>query len=356
MRIVALCGGVGGAKLADGLQRSLAPGRLQLIVNTGDDFEHRGLPICPDLDTVLYTLAGVADAQQGWGRANESWQVHSQWREMGLDTWFQLGDRDIALHLHRREMQAERHDAHANLAHARARVRRAERASADVRCAGPDHGAHRSGRDALPGIFRQAPLRAGGARISLRRRGGGQVTAEVRGALADPDLEGIILCPSNPYLSIAPILAVNGLRELLARAGVPVIAVSPIIGGAAVKGPAAKIMRELGLPVSPLAIARQYRDFLDVMLIDESDSSVLAARETTDPALETAPILMRTLDERRALAEACLKLLRRRHRGSGRADLSRGLRCRGTPARPRRMHRASRATSGDRRRRRTSGP
>jgi LPPG:FO 2-phospho-L-lactate transferase len=146
---------------------------------------------------------------------------------------------------------------------------------------------------------------------------GGRVTDEVHGALADPDLEGIILCPSNPYLSIAPILAVKGLRELLAQARVPVVAVSPIVGGAAVKGPAAKIMRELGLPVSPLAIARQYRDFLDVMLIDESDTSALAARETTDPAFEIAPILMRTLDERRALGEACLTLLRRRHRGLG---------------------------------------
>ena len=93
--IVALCGGVGGAKLADGLQQCLAPGTLEIIVNTGDDFEHRGLPICPDLDTVLYTLAGVANVEQGWGRAEESWRVQSQWREMGLDTWFQLGDRDL---------------------------------------------------------------------------------------------------------------------------------------------------------------------------------------------------------------------------------------------------------------------
>src|SRR5277367_5159283 len=106
-RIVALCGGVGGAKLADGLQQCLAPGTLEIIVNTGDDFEHRGLPICPDLDTVLYTLAGVANAAQGWGRADESWRVQAQWRELGLDTWFQLGDRDIALHLLRRELQSQ---------------------------------------------------------------------------------------------------------------------------------------------------------------------------------------------------------------------------------------------------------
>jgi LPPG:FO 2-phospho-L-lactate transferase len=317
MRIVALCGGVGGAKLADGLQRSVAPGRLQLIVNTGDDFEHRGLPICPDLDTVLYTLAGVADAQQGWGRANESWQVHSQWREMGLDTWFQLGDRDIALHLHRREMQAGGMTL-TQISRTLAREFGVRSALLPM-CDAPAPTTVLTDRGEMPFQEYFVKHRCAPAVRGFRygAEAGGQLTAEVRSALEDRALEGIILCPSNPYLSIAPILAVNGLRELLARVGVPIVAVSPIIGGAAVKGPAAKIMRELGLPVSPLAIARQYRDFVDVMLIDESDSSVLAARETADPALETAPILMRTLDERRALGEACLKLLSRRHQALG---------------------------------------
>ena len=317
MGIVALCGGVGGAKLAEGLQVGVAPGRLQLIVNTGDDFEHRGLPICPDLDTVLYTLAGVADAQQGWGRANESWQVHSEWREMGLDTWFQLGDRDIALHLHRREMQAGGMTL-TQISRTLAREFGVPSALLPM-CDAPAPTTVLTDRGEMPFQeyfvkHRCAPVVRG---FRYGAEAGGRVTAEVRSALADPGLEGIILCPSNPYLSIAPILAVNGLRELLAAAHVAVVAVSPIIGGAAVKGPAAKIMRELGLPVSPLAIARQYRDFLDVMLIDESDSSVLAAREPADPALETAPILMRTLDERRALGEACLRLLRRRDQGFG---------------------------------------
>jgi len=137
------------------------------------------------------------------------------------------------------------------------------------------------------------------------------LTTEICAALDDTDLDGIILCPSNPYLSIAPILAVPGLRERLVRARVPVIAVSPIIGGAAVKGPAAKIMQELKLPVSPLEIAKHYRDFLDVMLVDEADAGLLALREAHDPALETAPIMMRTPDDRRTLAVACMDLLRR---------------------------------------------
>jgi LPPG:FO 2-phospho-L-lactate transferase len=136
-------------------------------------------------------------------------------------------------------------------------------------------------------------------------------TARVRSLLESAEIDGIVLCPSNPYLSIAPILAVRGLRDLLVHVRVPVIAISPIIGGAAVKGPAAKIMRELGLEVSPLAIARSYGDFLDLMLIDESDSGLLAALEPEDPAFETAPILMRTDRDRRCLAERCLDVLRR---------------------------------------------
>ena len=307
--VVALCGGVGGAKLADGLQRCLAPGELRLIVNTGDDFEHRGLPVCPDLDTVLYTLAGVANAEQGWGRADESWRVQAQWRELGVDTWFQLGDRDIALHLLRRESLsqgrtltetsralAERFGVQSDIlpmcdepAPTRVLTDQGEMAFQEyfvkLRCAPAVHG------------FRYGA--AGAARLS----------DEVKNALEDPGLKGIILCPSNPYLSVAPILAVPGLRERLAGTHAPVIAVSPIIGGAAVKGPAAKIMRELDLPVSPLEIAREYGDFLDLMLIDDGDQAILERRRAQDPALGTAAILMRTAEDRVRLAAECLERL-----------------------------------------------
>jgi LPPG:FO 2-phospho-L-lactate transferase len=147
----------------------------------------------------------------------------------------------------------------------------------------------------------------------FRYGGGGArgLTPEIRAAFSDADLAGIILCPSNPYLSIAPILAVPHLRDELAGARVPVIAVSPLIGGAAVKGPAAKIMRELALPVSPLEIARQYRDFLDLMLIDDVDADLLASRGANDPELAAASILMRTPEARRSLAAVCMEHLRR---------------------------------------------
>jgi LPPG:FO 2-phospho-L-lactate transferase len=315
MHVVALCGGVGGAKLADGLQHCLPPGQLRLIVNTGDDFEHRGLPICPDLDTVLYTLAGVANAEQGWGRAHETWQVQSQWREMGIDTWFQLGDRDIALHLHRREMQMQG----LTLTQITRTLAREFGVPSDLlpMCDEPAPTTVLTDRGDLAFQEYFVKHRCGPA-VRGFRYGADAVrepTAEIRGALEDPALAGIIICPSNPHLSIAPILAVSGLRRMLASARVPVIAVSPIIGGAAVKGPAAKIAQELNLPVSPLQIARQYRDFLDVMLIDECDAALLRTRGTDDPALETAAILMRTPDDRRSLAGVCLEMLARTSKG-----------------------------------------
>ncbi len=313
MRVVALCGGVGGAKLADGLQQSVAPGRLHVIVNTGDDFEHRGLPICPDLDTVLYTLAGVANAEQGWGRADESWQVQSQWCEMGLESWFQLGDRDIALHLHRREMQA----AGITLTQIARTLAREFGVPSELlpMCDAPAPTTVLTDRGEMPFQEYFVRHRCAPAVHGFRYGAAGifDPTEQARSALEAVDLDGIILCPSNPYLSIAPILAVRGMRDLLACARAPVIAISPIIGGAAVKGPAAKIMRELGAPISPLEIARQYRDFLDVMLIDEADAGLLAAAalEPDDPAFETTSILMRTPADRRILAERCLELLRR---------------------------------------------
>jgi LPPG:FO 2-phospho-L-lactate transferase len=309
--IVALCGGVGGAKLADGLQQCLPPGGLHLIVNTGDDFEHRGLPICPDLDTVLYTLAGVANVEQGWGRANESWQVQAQWREMGIDTWFQLGDRDIALHLYRRELQLQGMP----LTQISRTLARQFGVPSELLpmcdASAPTTVLTDQGEMPFQQYFVKQQCRPVVRGFRYGAGGASLMTAEIGRALEDANLGGIILCPSNPYLSIAPILAVSGLREQLVRARVPVIAVSPIIGGAAVKGPAAKIMRELDLPVSPLEIARQYRDFLDLMFIDEVDGGLLARRESNDPVLETAPILMRTPDDRRALAAACVDVLRR---------------------------------------------
>jgi LPPG:FO 2-phospho-L-lactate transferase len=310
-RIVALCGGVGGAKLADGLQQCLPPGTLEIIVNTGDDFEHRGLPICPDLDTVLYTLAGVANTEQGWGRAHESWQVQAEWQALGLDTWFQLGDRDIALHLHRRELQSARMSL-TQITRVLALEMRVPSGLLPM-CdePAPTVVLTEQGEMSFQEYFVKHRCRPAARGFRYGAEGHATLTAEVRSALEQAGLEGIVLCPSNPYLSIIPMLRVPGLRELLVRAQVPIIAVSPLIGGAAVKGPAAKIMQELELDVNALEIAKGYRDFLDLMLIDEQDAALIAAREADDPELEVAPILMRTPEDRRRLAAVCLSLLRR---------------------------------------------
>jgi LPPG:FO 2-phospho-L-lactate transferase len=311
MPIVALCGGVGGAKLADGLQQCLAPGELHVIVNTGDDFEHRGLPICPDLDTVLYTLAGVANASQGWGRADETWRVQSQWRELGIETWFQLGDRDIALHLYRRELQSQgmRLTQISRTLAQRFGVASELLPMCDVPA--PTTVLTDAGEMPFQEYFVRQQCRPAVRGFRYGATGTVDLTAEIRHALEDGNLDGIVLCPSNPYLSVAPILAVPGMRECLVRARIPIIAVSPLIGGAAVKGPAAKIMQELNLPVSPLEIARGYADFLDAMLIDPADAELLALRESDDPELTAAPIMMRTPGDRRALASICLDVLRR---------------------------------------------
>jgi len=309
--VIALCGGVGGAKLADGLRRVLAPGALSVIVNTGDDFEHRSLPICPDLDTVLYTLAGVANPEQGWGRADETWRVQTEWRALGIDTWFQLGDRDIALHLIRSELRSQGMSLTGITAVLAKRFGVA--AGLLPMCDQPAPTTVATELGDLP--FQEYFVKHRCAPAVRGFRYGAEHSAtlppEVCAAFDRADLEGIILCPSNPYLSIAPILAVPGMRDRLRSARVPVIAVSPLIGGAAVKGPAAKIMNELSLAVSPIEIARQYADFLDLMLIDEQDEALIGARTSEDPRVETAPILMREPADRRRLAQICLAVLRR---------------------------------------------
>ncbi len=319
-RILALCGGVGGAKLADGLQQVLSPGELTIIVNTGDDFVHRGLPVWPDIDTVLYTLGGIANPEQGWGRADESWQVQREWQRLGEDTWFQLGDRDIALHLLRREWLDAGLDAVqicARLAqllglHAQVVPMAASPAPTMVLTEGDQDAV--DGELGFQDYFVRQRCRPviRGFRYGASRHAG--MDPRIEAALTDPALAGIILCPSNPYLSIAPILAVPGLRQALVQTPVPVIAVSPIIGGEALKGPAAKIMRELGITPSFATVANEYRDFLDLLLIDAGDAP---ARAFLGPvALETAPIVMKRQADRQVLAQHCMTALQRLGRQS----------------------------------------
>jgi LPPG:FO 2-phospho-L-lactate transferase len=302
---VALCGGVGGAKLADGLAQVLPADALHLVVNVGDDFSHVSLAISPDLDTVLYTLAGLAHAGQGWGRAGETFHVLDEIKRLGGPDWFLLGDKDIALHLLRRTMM----EGGATLTEAM----RAMSARLGVKVPilpatdDPVRTMIETDEGLLPFQTYFVRLRCAPAVRGCRFEGAetARLSDAVVQALDDPSLAGVILCPSNPYLSIAPILGVPGMRERLQALGVPVIAVSPIIGGQAIKGPAAKMMTELGLDPSPKVIADMYADFVDRVLIDEADAALAEA----DARLLVAQTIMRTREDRAALARICLKAI-----------------------------------------------
>ena len=286
-RVVALCGGIGGAKLALGLYSILEPGTLTVIVNTGDDFEHLGLHISPDLDTVLYTLGGVADPDRGWGRANETWNFMKGLDQLGGETWFRLGDRDLAMHVLRTawlRSGKSLSDFTRLSAHALS-------ISAQI-LPMTDHTLHTivetvEGDLAFQDYF--VRRRCEPAVKGIRFDGAAQAkpSAEAVIALSGSNVRAIVICPSNPYLSIDPILAVPGIRHAIKNATAPVIAVSPIIGGNAVKGPTAKIMRELGRVVNTQTILTHYRDLIDALVIDESDARDIAGSSTPIMATRT---------------------------------------------------------------------
>ncbi|MDR2187750.1 MAG: 2-phospho-L-lactate transferase [Azonexus sp.] len=302
---LALCGGVGGAKLALGLSHALPPGNLTIVVNNGDDFDYLGLTICPDLDTVTYTLANLAHPLQGWGRDEESWAAHAVQKQLQVEPWFQLGDKDLGLHLARRAML----DAGHSLSAVTTAITRAFGIGHRVSPMTDDPVRTLVDTDLGPLPFQDYFVRQRCAPVvrGLRYLGAdaAQAAPALLAALGDRQLGGVIICPSNPYLSIDPILALPGVRDALRRLSAPVIAVAPIVGGSAIKGPTAKIMRELGLDPSAQAVARHYGDLLDGYVIDAADWP--AARESgANLSLLPADIVMRTLDDKIRLARCCL--------------------------------------------------
>lgn len=307
-RYLSLSGGVGGAKLALGLSCVLAPEDLLIVANTGDDFEHLGLHVSPDLDTLMYTLAGRADVTQGWGVEGETWNAMTTLRELGGPDWFRLGDRDLAVHLWR----SARLRAGAGLATVTAGLAAALGVRHRITPVSDDpiRTMVLTADGVLP--FQDYFVRLQCAPPVTGFRFDGAATAHlhesVRAALAYPGLRGIFLCPSNPFVSIGPMLAMPELRSLIARAHAPVIAVSPIVGGQALKGPTAKMMRELGMPSSACAIAEHYRDLIDLLVLDDLDRD--AQQEVRGLGLRTSlfPIVMRHESDKVALAEHVLAL------------------------------------------------
>jgi len=302
--VVALSGGVGGAKLALGLSRILPADNLLVVANVGDDFEHLGLHISPDVDTLMYTLAGLDNMTLGWGRRDETWSFMETLAALGGETWFRLGDRDLAVHVERTR-----------------RLRRGETLSAitadfchllgvgpRVLPATDDRVRTKLRTDEgwldFQDYFVRLQCRPVVRELAFDGAENARPHPEVLAALRDDRLRAVIICPSNPFISIEPILATRGMREALSGCAAPVVAVSPVIGGRAIKGPTAKMMMELGMTPSAAAVASRYGGLLDsyVMDTEDADGAAHVAAKVT-----LAATLMTNMAEREKLARVVLK-------------------------------------------------
>ncbi len=297
--VLALSGGIGGAKLALGLARVLPQGALTVVANTGDDFTHLGLAISPDLDTLLYTLAGLDNPSTGWGRRDETWTFMAALAQLGGKTWFQLGDGDLATHVERTRRLALGESLTRITDDFRLRLGVTARilpmSDDPVRTrlrteeGWLDFQDYFVGRHCAPAVREIAFAGIDAARPQ----------PEFRAALDDGRLLAVVICPSNPFISIDPILSLPGIRKALRECAAPVVAVSPIIGGRAVKGPTAKMMTELGLPVGAAAVASHYGDILDLFVADEADAAEVHGLGVP---VASAHTLMQSLADREALA------------------------------------------------------
>jgi LPPG:FO 2-phospho-L-lactate transferase len=305
MKICALAGGVGGAKLAAGLQDILSPGDLSVVVNTADDFDLWGLHICPDLDTIMYTLAGVSDPGTGWGVAGESFATLNMLEHYGEETWFKLGDRDLATHI----LRTSRLRSGDKLTRITAELSGAlgvESAvlpmsddpvstileTPDGRLEFQEYFVRRGQRDEVLGVW-------------LRGIEEAIPTESVLAALGDAD--AIVFCPSNPIVSVGPILAVPGMMEALGSSSAPKVAVSPIVGGRALKGPADRMLASLGHEVSATGVARIYAGLVDGMVVDRIDERERAGIEAIGMSVLVTESVMRDAEDRARLASETLE-------------------------------------------------
>ena len=301
-KILALTGGVGGAKLALGLSKILNPEEVMFAVNVGDDFEHLGLHISPDIDSLTYALSGENNQKLGWGRAGETWQFIETLGGLGGEAWFRLGDKDLALHMRRAQLlkdnktltQATAEIAeHMGIQHTMAPISddpiRTMVNTADGELAFQHYFVREQCKPAVTGF-----------------RFEGIEQAKINPAIAAwlQDCDGVIICPSNPFVSVAPILQVPGFKQAIAH--LPIIAVSPIVAGMALKGPAAKMMQELQIPTTAKAIADQYEGLINGFVLDETDAQSIG--DLTLPAIATQSVMV-TLEDRVGLARECMRFL-----------------------------------------------
>lgn len=304
--ILALSGGVGGAKLAAGLAAVLPPERLTIVVNTGDDFEHLGLTVCPDVDSVVYALAGLNDTARGWGVADETWQAMAMLRRLGEADWFNLGDRDLAMHIAR----SWRLRAGDTLSDVTARLTRELGIAHAV--APMSDGPVRTQVETAEGwldfqrYFVAEQCRPVARAIRFAGVEAARPSPAFRAALERADLAAVVLCPSNPFLSVDPILALPGVRAMLAAVSAPIVAVSPLVDGRAIKGPLAKLLAELSRPCDNAAIATHYAGLVDHLLIDECDAADAPALRVAGVSVTVTATVMREAADRERLARETL--------------------------------------------------
>lgn len=302
MKVVALSGGVGGAKLCDGLARALPPENLTIIVNTGDDFEHLGLWICPDLDTVVYTLAGVASPETGWGRADESWNFLHELGRLGGPSWFNIGDKDLAFHHRRKQLL----DSGLRLSEAVAALGRQLGLQVDVLPMSDDRVGTLVLTEAGSMPFQHYFVaRACEPAVRGFQFEGIETAEPAPGVLAAIEEAGlVILCPSNPWVSLDPILAVPGISQSIEHR--TAVGVSPLIGGKALKGPAAKMYQELGIPATAVSVAAHYQAPLSGFVIDEIDREAEGRIKGMGLEVCITNTIMNTAADRLQLAEDVL--------------------------------------------------
>lgn len=304
--VIALSGGVGGAKLAAGLTEVLSPDRLTIAVNTGDDFEHLGLTVCPDIDSVTYALAGLNDTQRGWGVVDESWRAMEMLGRLGEAQWFNLGDRDLAMHIARswrlRDGQSlseitARLTGELGIVHPVVPM-----SDAPVRTEVQTEEGWLEFQRYFVGEQCRPAVRA----IRFAGTPGAAPSPAFAEALARKDLAAVVICPSNPYLSVDPILAVDGVREALAARRVPCIAVSPLVGGKALKGPLDKLIGELGKASDNGSIAEHYEGIVDHLVIDASDEADAQGLRERGLSVTVTQTVMREAEDRKRLAREVL--------------------------------------------------
>ena len=307
MKVAALAGGVGAARLLSGLVAVMPQEDLTVIVNTGDDFRWHGLLVCPDIDTIIYTLAGIANPETGWGVEGDTFRCLERLSTLGLDPWFRIGDRDVATHIYRTNLLA----GGLTLTSVTEAIRKQNGIRASI----------------LPMTDSPVPTVVDTDEGTLefqdyfvRRRCAPRVRGisfkDIRGALPAPgveealaDADAIIICPSNPFISIGPILAVPGIEEAIENSPATVAAVSPVIGGKAVKGPTAVMLSQLGHEVSPVGVAKIYSGLLDVFLVDEGDAAFAPGISAMGIETHASRILMDTPSASESLARTLLGLI-----------------------------------------------